>query len=323
MAAPPNSFDVGARYNFSEKCASPSSSDIQKYVTWALAKVALVNCVRVLAGGIHNNRFTEVTVDGEVRRFVVRMAPVSRSPKSIKRMVRPYDIESEFRALQDLTSTPVRTPKVWGLDLESRFLGRPCFLMEYLGGPTVLEAIEFDPTVILEYVETIRLMNDVQPSQLPSISTLNVKWPDFTEILTSTQLHDSSPPDLLCRAIEVSTITRPLHLPAPTFTNGDLGPANFIVCDDGRIGVVDWELVGYSDPLAELMLLHWWPAEQPFLSRYPIDRLYCERCGYDTTLLPWYRLNSAIYGWLQAAMQGCEEIKRSRETVIQQCLTKR
>ena len=80
--------------------------------------------------------------------------------------------------------------------------------------------------------------------------------------------------------------------------------------DDGCVAVVDWEFVGFADPLSEIMLLHTWPEDKPFLSRYPIDRMYCQRNGLNPQMLPWYELVGTLCGWQYAVK---DENDRSRQ----------
>lgn len=276
-----------------------------------------------LAGGVHHNQGVEIAIGAQVRRFVVRIAPQPQFRNSIARAMRPYDIASEFHALRDLNGGRLRTPAVWGLDAEGEMLGEPCFLMEHLDGPTVLDVAASDPAAIHAYVSAIREMNSIGPTGVPSVRSPEVvshRTRGVPDSWISAELSGTGAPALLWRAMEFSDRTKPPHLPDPAFTNGDLGPANFILCTDGRVGVVDWDFVGFSDPLAELMLLHWWPPERPFLSRYPVDKLYCQSCGYDAAILPWYRLNGAIYGWLQAALNARADLQVAREAAIRECL---
>jgi aminoglycoside phosphotransferase (APT) family kinase protein len=127
-------------------------------------------------------------------------------------------------------------------------------------------------------------------------------------------------PGEVWRAFELLNRMTPSNVPEPAFTNGDLSPANFIFCGDGTVGIIDWEFAGFTDPLAEIILLRWWPPDRPFLSRFLIDELYCSCCGYDTALLPWYRLNGAIYGWLQATLNAGADIQAARNAEIRECV---
>jgi aminoglycoside phosphotransferase (APT) family kinase protein len=105
----------------------------------------------------------------------------------------------------------------------------------------------------------------------------------------------------LRRGLDFVDAEQPANRPCPTFGNGDLSPMNFICGDDGRITVVDWEYAGFADPIAEIMLLHTWPEDAPFLQSHPIDRIYCEMNGIPAALLKWYEVCSAISGWIYAA----------------------
>ncbi|NBU84938.1 MAG: phosphotransferase family protein [Sphingomonadaceae bacterium] len=57
----------------------------------------------------------------------------------------------------------------------------------------------------------------------------------------------------------------PTNLPAPVIVHGDAGPANFLY-DDGRVAaLLDWELVHYGDPMADLAMLCLRALFQPFV----------------------------------------------------------
>jgi aminoglycoside phosphotransferase (APT) family kinase protein len=101
--------------------------------------------------------------------------------------------------------------------------------------------------------------------------------------------------------------------PQPAFGNGDVGPQNFIVQPDGRAAVVDWEYAGYADPLGELMLLHTWPTQSPFLGKYPVGRMYCDATDIDPAILEWYELYAALTAWVFAAIDGDDARRAAHE----------
>ncbi|APZ98238.1 hypothetical protein BWQ93_06920 [Sphingopyxis sp. QXT-31] len=47
----------------------------------------------------------------------------------------------------------------------------------------------------------------------------------------------------------------PANMPAPVIVHGDAGPGNFLYDDDRVTALLDWELVHYGDPMADLAML--------------------------------------------------------------------
>ena len=120
-------------------------------------------------------------------------------------------------------------------------------------------------------------------------------------------------PDVVKRGLAVAQDTEPSQRPRFVFGNGDLGPGNFIARKDGSVAVVDWENVGFNDPVSEIMLLHTWPEDEPFLTLYPVDRMYCDRAGLDASILPWYELIGALCGWWYATKDQNARSRRHHE----------
>src|SRR5690606_31916935 len=47
----------------------------------------------------------------------------------------------------------------------------------------------------------------------------------------------------------------PANLPPPVIVHGDAGPGNFLFDEDRVTAMLDWELVHYGDPMADLAML--------------------------------------------------------------------
>ena len=106
------------------------------------------------------------------------------------------------------------------------------------------------------------------------------------------------------RAVDILDQGAPAGRPRAVFGNRDFGADNFLLAPDGRVVVIDWEHVGYGDPLLELMLLHVWPAGGGLLRHAPVDRVYCRIAGLDPILLGWYELLAATCGSASAIAIG-------------------
>jgi aminoglycoside phosphotransferase (APT) family kinase protein len=279
---------------------------VSEYLSWALDTDAEVQSVSSLAGGVHDNYLVQGHVNETTCRFVVRRMPPPGAAGFARSEVMIYSLQAEFNVLQSLENAALRTPKVCGFDYEGKFLGTPSFLMEYIEGPTVLDAIAFDPSMVLQkFADTIFGMNQISPAEVPGVTAPAgaakeqparglLDW-----LIVQTQTIDV--PTVFKGGLEMLTEEFPAHTPQSAFGNGDLNPQNFIYMADGSIAVVDWEYAGFNDPLAELMLLHSWPEQRPFLNTYPLDSLYCEIAGLDPKLLCWYEVYGALNGWVFAA----------------------
>jgi len=287
---------------------------ITQYLSWALSVRADVQDISPLRsplyGGNHENWRVRALLDNEALDFVVRVMPFSEH-LGFSREVLPYNLEIEFSALNDLEKTALLTPKVWGLDMEGRFLGRPAFVMEYIEGTSVLEAVKSEPEVVLQsFAEAILAMNRISPAQVPSVVAHYGEPGDEPADLVGwlkVQAENISVPPFFRRGLEVLEKESPRNRPKKAFGNGDLGPQNFIYTSERSVAIVDWEYVGFSDPIAEITLLHVWPKDEPFLRKYPLDKLYCRLAGLETEMLSWYELYSALAGWIFTAMDGDEE----------------
>ncbi|MAF11767.1 hypothetical protein CMK11_15075 [Candidatus Poribacteria bacterium] len=296
---------------------------VERYLRWAFEDEVRVNSLVPLPGGVHDNIHARVVVGGVPQEVVIRVAPVA-PPGSRALAAKPYDIAGEFAALRDLHTHALPTPRVWGLDDAGVHFGSAAFTMQYIEGATVQDAAGREPNAVLRaYVDALVCMNGIGASDVPSV----VAPPADSgpaDIAGWIQRHTdapSTPPRVRAglRALEDAT---PARRPAPAFGNGDVGPQNFIIQPDGRAAVVDWEYVGFADPLSELMLLHTWPPSAPFLGRYPVDRMYCEATGINPNLLAWYELSAALTAWVFADGEGDDVSRVAHENWVDALLRK-
>jgi len=187
------------------------------------------------------------------------------------RKISPYNFEVEFTALKELEKVALPTPKVWGLDMTGKFFGTPAFIMEYIEGPTLLEVVESNPEeVVNRFAETILEMNQITTAQVPGVVT-HLSMPENAPADSLGWLENQTKhidvPDFFMNGFKVLEKEYPCNRPVKAFGNGDLGPQNFIYTSDGSIVILDWEYVDFNDPLAEIMLLHVWPKDDPFLKK--------------------------------------------------------
>ncbi|MYF16533.1 MAG: phosphotransferase [Gemmatimonadetes bacterium] len=186
-------------------------------------------------------------------------------------------------------------------------------------GTSVLDAVSDSPTEIPRlFAEAIWKMNQISPDQVPSVAIKDPNPQGISNPLSwiQNQLPLSQLPHLLTKAYDFLKREKPEKLPRKVFGNGDVGPQNFICRPENVIAIIDWEFVGFNDPLRELMLLHTWPEEKPFLQEYPIDRIYCEIAGIDPGILHWYEMLSNVIGWIYSSKDG----QMNRAKVFESCL---
>lgn len=272
---------------------------LSRYLSWALNTDVRALGLTSMAGGVHHNWCVTVETAGNVKKFVVRRMPPSEQFGYARREVTPYRLQKEFNVLQELAAIPLAVPKAWGFDEEGEFLGTPAFVMEFIEGITVLEAVQQKPDVVLpSYAEAIVAMNAILPAQVPSSDPPTNCDPEPLRWLVD-HSRGLQLPVGFARGLEMLHDIPP-YRPAPAFGNGDLNPQNFIYTPNG-ITIIDWEYAGFNDPLMELMLLHVWPEDEPFLAAYPLDHLYCNLTKIDSELLRWYELYGALSGWIYAA----------------------
>ena len=84
----------------------------------------------------------------------------------------------------------------------------------------------------------------------------------------------------------------PPDMPAPVIVHGDAGPGNFLFEDDRVTALLDWELVHYGDPMADLAMLCLRMLFQGFVPLPEAFATYEEAGGYpvDLVRLRYWRL---------------------------------
>jgi aminoglycoside phosphotransferase len=84
----------------------------------------------------------------------------------------------------------------------------------------------------------------------------------------------------------------PAELPRPVIVHGDAGPANFLYADGKVTALLDWELVHYGDPMADLAMLCLRMLFQPFVPLPEAFGYYTEAGGQplDPARIRYWRL---------------------------------
>lgn len=207
----------------------------------------------------------------------------------------PHDIPLEFETLKQLRRISLPVPEVWGLDDSGVILGAPCFLMEFIQGVTVRDALgSGDGGAEDIFLEAVCCLQAVTRQQLgpvagklgqgstarDTLTWITDGFARYTDDPLVSQVHD-----LLWQNMPV--------LLEPRFGNGDLTPSNMLVRDGKLVGLVDFEFAGFFDPMMEFLAPFGW---SPELRNRRLEERFRTRCGLDIEILDWYRA-ATVFGW--------------------------
>jgi aminoglycoside phosphotransferase (APT) family kinase protein len=214
----------------------------------------------------------DVDAGGTARSFVLRLE--SRR------------IEHEYEALRAMEGVTIPTPRAYGWDPEGQGLGVPCFFYDFVEGESLLgPMLAGEPWAEALYIETVCALQSITREQLASIQHLLGDGESAADVLDDAYAYFQADPQPLADAAYACLKGTMPVLPETRFSNGDLWPDNVIVRDRGLAGIIDWALVGFSDPLFEFLLPFFL---RPALRGRGIEERYCQRMGFDPGLLSWY-----------------------------------
>jgi aminoglycoside phosphotransferase (APT) family kinase protein len=205
--------------------------------------------------------------------------------KSYVLRVDPKDSEREYRVLRSMEKIPIPTPGVYGWDPTGEALGIPCFLSDYIEGESLLGAM-LSGEVWAEalYLDAVCALQDI-PEQAFEEITPWLRRETAVDVLENAQSYfQKNQRPLAIKVYNELKASLPT-LPETRFSNGDLWLDNFLVRDRQLVGVIDFEGAGFSDPIFEFLLSFF---VSPGLQRRGIEEHFCQRIGYDPTILVWY-----------------------------------
>ncbi len=264
----------------------------------------------VIPGGRSN--LTYIVDDGD-RRFVVRRPPLAHV------LPTAHDMAREYRVLASLSDTGIPVPKVIALCEDESVIGAPFYVMEWIDGHVVRNAL---PAEFPDTRETRQAMSSALVSTLLELHRLDPdaiglagfghpdgflerqvrRWWQQWEASKTREL--PSIEELRRRLDE----TRPVQS-APGIVHGDyrLDNVMYAPADPGRIvAVIDWEMCTVGDPLCDVGLLcvywadddteaaaralHGMPVtvQDGFYKRADIVRDYAAGTQRDMSALDWY-----------------------------------
>lgn len=238
---------------------------------------------RATVGLSQETWFARVAAGGQPVETVIRLPTAASGPRAIL---------AQRAALQAVAGRVPAPAVLWHDDGDDHPLGRPFFIMERVGGdvPVGWHVIDQPARTALagEAVDV-----------LAALHALDVDAPEIGEVSVATdvawharRLRRLAP---LPPVLETALWWLERHVPEPgpvAFLHGDFRMGNLLV-DGGRIaGILDWEMAGHGDPLADLawcFIPVWEPAavDEPAL----LER-YGERTGtpVDEERFRWYRV---------------------------------
>jgi aminoglycoside phosphotransferase (APT) family kinase protein len=230
----------------------------------------------------------DVEVEGQARSFVLRLE--SRR------------IEHEYQVLRAVEAVPIPAPKAYGWDPGGEALGVPCFFYDYVEGESLLDHMLAGAAWADElYIDTACALQSITRDQLAAAAHLFGEGETAADVLEDAYAYFQANPHPLADAAYARLKDTLPALPEPRFSNGDLWPDNLIVRDRRLVGVIDWALAGFSDPLFEFLL--------PFFLRPPlrgrgVEERYCRRMGLDPAILPWYHGLEFFDSWRWVRLTG-------------------
>ncbi len=211
------------------------------------------------------------------------------------------ELAHEYAALKAMETTPIPTPHAYGLDVQGTALGTPCFLEDFIEGEPLLNPMLAGEIWAEElYIETVCSLQSLTRANLPAIAEQLENQAAVDVLEHANQFFLEKPQPLAEIAYRSLKEIMP-DLPKTRFSNGDLWLENFIVRGQQLAGVIDFENVGFSDPIFEFLLSFF---VEPKLCGRGIEERYCQRMGFDPALLHWYHGLEFFDTWSWAVRMG-------------------
>ena len=223
----------------------------------------------------------------------------------------PKSIEHEYQVLKAMETIQIPTPRVYGLDLQGDALGVPCFFSDFIEGETLLELmLAGEPWAEDLYIEAVCRLQSATEDQLGlTAQSLNREAADDVLEGAYAVLKGESP--LADSAYEALKTKMP-ELPPLCFSNGDLWLENFIVKDRKLVGVIDFANATFSDPIYEFLLSFF---VSPELQGRGIEARFCQRIGYDPSILGWYHGLEFFDSLRWVLVTGDDYVHHTKETL--------
>jgi len=277
--------------NFIDPSLPQSVPRLLKYLSCAIdCEVSSLNRLpRLVNTGAENrNYYVSANVDGATREFVLRCPP--ETIPQWRRDWGLYDLEREYRVLQEMPSLSVGlpTPHVYGFADE---LGAPSFWMERLPGSPL--AHKYEPShqqVVAAYADSVAALSNIT---VESGSWLSANLPMRTIANEIAWDEEDSEPFRGEPVRNYSSSWLREHQPPPrplVMSHGDPNPSNFLTADGRITGIVDWEFACLTDDSLGGLLRINWLDEAPELRQ-----LFCRAMGRDESEMTWHGVHSLFH----------------------------
>lgn len=224
----------------------------------------------------------------------VRHIPcVGRLQPEIAKPVFPeYDLAMQYQVMETLGQhTPVKTPPLLGLEMDTSVLGTPFYIMQRIPGrvpgdmpPYTMGGWMMDDIGPAErktlWESGIRALAEIHRQDYRKLGFTFLERPELGDTPLAQQLSywehylewglDGTPCPDLSNALAWLRQHQPSNEPTGLCW-GDARAGNMIFSDDGQVNaVLDWEMVTLGNPLQDLV---WWN----YLDRFFSEGLNCPR----------------------------------------------
>jgi aminoglycoside phosphotransferase (APT) family kinase protein len=245
------------------------------------------------------------------RRFVLRRPPPPPIPKGA------HDMRREARILAALADTPVPVPRVLAVAEAGQVTDVPCYLMEHLDGavatetlPAELDSAEARRAVAYAFIDVLAALHAVD---WRGLGLADLGRPDGflsrqLERLPRLIADEHGAPPAPFDALRDELRDGLPESAEPALLHGDFRFGNVMLGSDRParlLGVLDWELAGIGDPLADLaytLATYAVPTEPPhaltamsgvtlgagFPGRGELAARYAAATGRELSRLSWY-----------------------------------
>jgi aminoglycoside phosphotransferase (APT) family kinase protein len=250
--------------------------------------------IRELPGGNANDTLLVTWDDAE---YVVRVPPTSTPAPELL-----ADIDREYAALAAVEGTPVPAPRLLHRCRDESVLGDEFFVMELLAGEVIEDRVpdRFDSPGAREAIATatVDALADLHDVPVPEAFSDDPATPtaylerelsafraqlSWAEASTGDERRVEPLHDLLDR-LEERVPDRPAD--AAAFVHGDYKPDNLMFgpgTEPALAGVLDWEMAGRGDPLADLgwLLSYWADPADPSIMTDEVRERYADHNYFE------------------------------------------
>jgi aminoglycoside phosphotransferase (APT) family kinase protein len=258
--------------------------------------------LRPLAGGASSLSYVaSATIDGSVRRVVVKVAPAGLPP------IRNRDVLRQARLLRRLQSTVVPVPEVVWEDPGAPPDVPPLFAMSFVEGTSVEplfdDAVDDDPAIVADRMEeAARVLAALHGLEPQTIGLGDEPIVGVTEeVARWTRLLETVDPALApgWQDVAESLLAEQPPAMAPAVVHGDFRLGNLLADGPTVTAVIDWEIWSVGDPRVDLgwFLINADPAtyrrRTPYTGLLPAPSVlastYAERVGREVPALAWFQ----------------------------------